>query len=356
MLWSHMSSLHHSILSAYDEVLERFGEMVWPEPESLGAVPLELIRALKENNPDVRLMHLPTAMRVINRGYEECTPKAEVPFTIAQLLNDLLVVGACRQETAKYHSLVPRNDIALARIHQLDIYWKEQDRPWLSAMKYALAGITEEEYQRLDVKCDKQTNKHHSRFWSIFDKSMEKASWQNEPIRNIHEEMQKTMAIPTTTNQHAEERSTGPFVAGTSEFNEPTRSQVKRSARSSVPRPPQRRAIEAQSVIGSKQSLPVVAPKAQKELWSKMLSPHISAFRWIDWLQGMGDLGFTASDHPGAAVRFVMRREVNGGSACAIVYHKPHSETKIMPKAGRRWVRRLLRHVTIDIDTHGVDV
>lgn len=304
-----------------------------------------LLAMMKADDPEIRVMGLYPAIRVIVREIEKANE--QIPLIMMQVLNDISVLIAGEQEVWKH--FVPRIGVVdyTTFLDDSEDWWKAQPRPWVEVRDNILMSIGN--CQKIDARVGQETSlaRKHLIFWTILDEHM-RSSCLGPETSGIVDLIQQNAPIDLT---RLEDTSNGVLIPHQVDLSI-SATKVRRSK-------PRKAMANTTTKLGSI-SAPVIAkippnpvkvirPTMNLEFWTALLAPsseNRTELDWIDLCRASTNIGFSIIPQVGSAHRFE-HPEIG-----TIVFHYPHRTSgKLTHRLARtQWWGRMKRRFSIKLD------
>lgn len=321
-----LMSLHIALQSSLDGTVSSLKALSYSPARSDHSVFGKLFNMVKECEPIVWIMGLPSVMLVIDRELQN-TEKYHIPLAVMQAVNDIAVLAVCARETWKQFNFGSGLLSSIHEVNQLEMWWKQQPRPWLSLAEGGCAVIdsvqsrTLENYTR---RRDLESSDRLRMFWNTIDHCMASSIPDTKILEFIQLRAPINSASTIQSPSWAEQSSLAvtPMI---------TRTKTKRSKeqRPQLTLPPNQLQIASSAAANNAQPAP---PKPKFNVKASTFSVFSLLFsrssaargpiRWDAFVAAMTDVGFSVIPKVGSIYMFVPPESMVSRKIC--ILHKPH--------------------------------
>jgi hypothetical protein len=324
-----LMSLHTALQSSLDDTVSSLKALSYSPASSDHSVFGKLFDMVKECDPIVWIMGLPSVMLVIDRELQN-TEKVNIPLAVMQAVNDIAVLAVCLRETWKQFNFGSGLLSSIHEVNKLEMWWKQQPRPWLSLAEGGCAAMdsvqsrTLENYTR---RRDLESSDRLRTFWNTIDHCMASSTTDTKILEFIQQRAPIDSASTIQSSSWAEQSS----LAVTPTI---TRTKTKRSKgqQPQLTLPPSQLQIASSATANNAQPAPTKPRFKVKastfSVFSLLFSRSSAArgsIRWDAFVAAMTDVGFSVIPKVGSIYMFVPPENMAVQRIC--ILHRPHKSS-----------------------------
>ncbi|KAJ6116172.1 hypothetical protein N7523_005561 [Penicillium sp. IBT 18751x] len=344
-------SMDATLTSIVNEKLAFLEQVSWTPPANMGATVEYLLKLIKKNGPQIRVMGCDTALRTLETSRTDF--QDNVPAFIRLVFHDMSVIVSCMQETRKHaHALYNELEEASAYIGQSNcaaVEWDQRDRAWESLADTVLGALGNQVHQlnQMVGNSKRPVRDRHTDFWRYVDGRMPTSGRVNHIVRLII-----SNAAPVKHEAISEAVPLGWLSYSTPELDSIcTRTQLKKSSNKS-----RRRSKKSKSStllpdlaagpdmppgsFGFRRPILILTEKKDQGLWADLSDGQIQV-PWKDFNAFLGRLQFRKVASGGGGSGHVYTRTETDGTCRRIVFHRPHGKMKDQIEKSSCWAERL---------------